>query len=373
MQALKVLRKKLRASRRRWIQGDNQKDDDSEFEQTYQQYLGIESALKQFQEHVSSYCKALQKSCEFQSKIAGDLLYFFSTASAHRGKVQAYLATCRNLSASCSESCNALEENVIKPVGIHIELFPVIKKIVKKRHNKRIDLNAYRRQLESTKRTNTKYQRKLQKMQRASVIFDKINNDLISVFQAYIEFREQMLDHYIHYVIEMQIDFYSTAATKTKDMQDVITTFKEMATSMPAEMEAKVQEIVKGVELFEENLASGAITPSPVSSPLDLKTKPGEEPKVLQNYDNPKFDTSISFENRHRLAAPSEQAYSNTKKNNFEIAIYGYKARQSDELSFVPGESIEVLEIKEGGWWMGSLHGQSGLFPCNYTQPLIVL
>jgi len=51
-------------------------------------------------------------------------------------------------------------------------------------------------------------------------------------------------------------------------------------------------------------------------------------------------------------------------------ALYQCEAESNDEISFNPGDRIEILEKKEDGWWLGKIVGTdlAGLFPSNYVQ-----
>ncbi|KAG9301187.1 hypothetical protein G9A89_012570 [Geosiphon pyriformis] len=55
------------------------------------------------------------------------------------------------------------------------------------------------------------------------------------------------------------------------------------------------------------------------------------------------------------------------------FAIHSFEAENPDEVPFEVGEPIIVLEKDEmfgDGWWQGqNIHGQTGLFPMNYTTP----
>ena len=39
-----------------------------------------------------------------------------------------------------------------------------------------------------------------------------------------------------------------------------------------------------------------------------------------------------------------------------------------DELSFGPGECIQVLQMPEGGWYEGKLRGEVGWFPASHAK-----
>lgn len=45
-----------------------------------------------------------------------------------------------------------------------------------------------------------------------------------------------------------------------------------------------------------------------------------------------------------------------------------YQATGEDEISFDPEEIIEDIDQVDEGWWMGTCHGQRGLFPANYVE-----
>jgi hypothetical protein len=52
------------------------------------------------------------------------------------------------------------------------------------------------------------------------------------------------------------------------------------------------------------------------------------------------------------------------------VALYDHEADAADELNFLAGDHVEVLEAGDGGWWKGRCHGKTGLFPVNYVQAL---
>ena len=42
------------------------------------------------------------------------------------------------------------------------------------------------------------------------------------------------------------------------------------------------------------------------------------------------------------------------KKSRFVTALYDHDAEADDELTFKVGDTVEVLETGDGGWWSGS-------------------
>lgn len=53
------------------------------------------------------------------------------------------------------------------------------------------------------------------------------------------------------------------------------------------------------------------------------------------------------------------------------LALYDYKARTAEDLSFIKGERMEIINNKDGGWWQARslTSGESGYVPSNYIAP----
>ncbi|KTF75829.1 hypothetical protein cypCar_00038667 [Cyprinus carpio] len=49
-------------------------------------------------------------------------------------------------------------------------------------------------------------------------------------------------------------------------------------------------------------------------------------------------------------------------------AIYDYQGEASDEISFMPGDIITNVEMVDEGWWKGTCHGRTGLFPATFVE-----
>eukprot|EP01095_Lingulamoeba_sp_RSL-Kostka_P002509 TRINITY_DN1337_c1_g1_i2.p1 TRINITY_DN1337_c1_g1~~TRINITY_DN1337_c1_g1_i2.p1 ORF type:complete len:409 (+),score=161.58 TRINITY_DN1337_c1_g1_i2:127-1353(+) len=49
-------------------------------------------------------------------------------------------------------------------------------------------------------------------------------------------------------------------------------------------------------------------------------------------------------------------------------ALYAFEARSDKEISFNPGDEIEVQMKLDSGWWIGECKGEVGMFPVNYVE-----
>ncbi|XP_077516455.1 rho-type guanine nucleotide exchange factor isoform X1 [Amblyomma americanum] len=49
-------------------------------------------------------------------------------------------------------------------------------------------------------------------------------------------------------------------------------------------------------------------------------------------------------------------------------AIHNFKGKNNDELCFKKGDILTVTQALDGGWWEGTLQGNTGWFPSNYVK-----
>ena len=52
------------------------------------------------------------------------------------------------------------------------------------------------------------------------------------------------------------------------------------------------------------------------------------------------------------------------------VATFDLESDDPADLSFQEGDSIEILEIREDGWWTARLGGRTGDVPSNFFKPL---
>uniref|UniRef100_A0AAY4DVK5 SH3 domain-containing protein n=1 Tax=Denticeps clupeoides TaxID=299321 RepID=A0AAY4DVK5_9TELE len=50
------------------------------------------------------------------------------------------------------------------------------------------------------------------------------------------------------------------------------------------------------------------------------------------------------------------------------VALYDYQGEADDEISFSPDDVITDIEMVDEGWWKGTCHGRTGLFPATFVQ-----
>jgi amphiphysin len=55
-------------------------------------------------------------------------------------------------------------------------------------------------------------------------------------------------------------------------------------------------------------------------------------------------------------------------KKHLVVGLYDHEPDADDELPFLAGDTIEVIDSSDEGWWKGRCNGKEGLFPTNYVQ-----
>ena len=52
-------------------------------------------------------------------------------------------------------------------------------------------------------------------------------------------------------------------------------------------------------------------------------------------------------------------------------ALYDYQAQDTDEISLIEGEIIELIKEDDSGWWTGrTTGGLEGFFPGSYAEKI---
>jgi len=82
---------------------------------------------------------------------------------------------------------------------------------------------------------------------------------------------------------------------------------------------------------------------------------------------------AVPLSTHHNEPAPRHEEPVEEGEGEGETAIaeYDYEAQEENELSFPEGALITNIEKVDENWWAGEYHGQSGLFPCTSSTPLI--
>eukprot|EP00121_Abeoforma_whisleri_P004264 Awhi_evm1s3853 len=77
-------------------------------------------------------------------------------------------------------------------------------------------------------------------------------------------------------------------------------------------------------------------------------------------------------ESSNSYSSPTPSGGSDGPTKIFAEAHHNYDAANDDELSFSPGDRMEVIDQSHEDWWQGILNGNQGWFPSNFVDIVVV-
>lgn len=337
-----------------------------------------------------------------------------------------------NLEIQSNEMEKALCEDLPQAVSTYVSQFTDLKKKVDKRGRKLVDYDHAKHNYSSTKasskkgETDPKVARAYTELQQAESLYKEINNELLEVLPATYDSRITF------YVDTLQTLFNSQSihqAECSKLNKQIVTQLDRLGESMdslrvprpeprpltptdsvtdmgshrstpspapapPPATPASLADSATGAalaasnpfeednaeETFETKLYPKLATVPPRAEKNDTKNAK-QEAKKSKDATNP-FEEETDEE--HGEETPAEapatvHALEGVTKEARKVlyivkATHEYKAVDTDELSFSPGEVLKVLESKpedqvDEGWQLGEKSdGTRGVFPENFTK-----
>ena len=79
------------------------------------------------------------------------------------------------------------------------------------------------------------------------------------------------------------------------------------------------------------------------------------------------YHSCIFLQQENSLVPPKSPVQANTEMP-YCVAIYDFSGETPDDLSFVSGDRIELLEHVGADWLKGSLNGRTGMFPSAFVE-----
>ncbi|XP_043093573.1 src substrate protein p85-like isoform X4 [Puntigrus tetrazona] len=102
----------------------------------------------------------------------------------------------------------------------------------------------------------------------------------------------------------------------------------------------------------------------------DLMEEEEEEEQTYSECDPPPVPQEEDYEDIGSCtAAAVDNDYEDLSGGGHTAtAVYDYQGEASDEISFMPGDVITNIEMIDEGWWKGTCHGRTGLFPATFVE-----
>nr|CDJ87148.1 BAR and Src homology-3 domain containing protein [Haemonchus contortus] len=380
---------------------------------------------------VKAYSTAMKALCQAEKALHDTIRESYEPEWPEREQLTALLD---NLEIQSNEMEKVLCEDLPQTVYNYVSQFPELKKKVDKRGRKLVDYDHAKHTYSSAKasskkgETDPKVAKAYTELQQAEAFYKEINNELLEILPATYDSRITF------YVDTLQSLFNSRSIYQTecsKLNKQIVSQLDRLGESMDF---LRVPRPEPRPSTPTDSAADGGShrsTPSPAPAPPPAtpasladsasgQMPPANNPfdednveetfeqkiypklaaappraekdndKVEKNYSKKEKDTKNPFDedtdDEHPAvvpeeAPPTEHALEGVTKEARKVlylvkATHEYKAVDTDELSFSPGETLKVLESKpedqvDEGWQLGEKSdGTRGVFPENFTRKL---
>jgi len=103
----------------------------------------------------------------------------------------------------------------------------------------------------------------------------------------------------------------------------------------------------------------------PAPEPEHHEAVEAQEQHTEQPVAEPAAEQAAQHEEQHQ--PPQEQQVA--VGGQLATAVYDYAGEQDGDLAFSTGDQIQVIDTSDpAGWWHGTVHGKTGVFPSNFVQ-----
>uniref|UniRef100_A0A8C2EQP8 Endophilin-A n=1 Tax=Cyprinus carpio TaxID=7962 RepID=A0A8C2EQP8_CYPCA len=163
------------------------------------------------------------------------------------------------------------------------------------------------------------------------------------------------------------VKFEESKEVAETSMQNLLDTDVEQVSQLAALVESQLQFHRQSMEILEE-LAQR------MRERLEMKIYSGFHCERLCGATQRLTIVFPSFTS----AAPSFNRTSSRQKRNSTDqpcckALYDFEPENDGELGFCEGDIIKLTNQIDENWFEGTVHGQTGLFPCNYVEVMVPL
>lgn len=315
-----------------------------------------------------------------------------------------YEAIVRDLKATLQPELEMIEQRVIAPADQLLEVVKVIRKVVIKRQHKQLDYDRHRtalKKLQDKKEKTLKDEKALFKaendVEQATQDFEYFNNllkdELPKLFDLEAEFIRPLFQSFYY----MQLNVFYTLHEK---MQAINIGYFDLTLDIEAAFEKKrgdIKEQAEALSIVHFKATGGVKRSSTIQSKYG--SKKGEASKIGSKYGQhhdpeageanppPPYSPGLASSNGSAAASPSLGAaiaakgkppppkpkpsrLSGVPAAETVTALYDYEAQAEGDLSFMTGDTIEILSRtqNENEWWRGKIGARQGQFPGNYVR-----
>jgi amphiphysin len=322
-----------------------------------------------------------------------------------------YESIVRELQATLQPELEMIEQRVIAPADQLLEVIKVIRKVNVKRSHKQLDFDRHRttlKKLQDKKEKTLKDEKALFKaendVEQATQDFEYFNNllkdELPKLFALEAEFIRPLFQSFyymqlnVFYTLHermqginigyfnLNLDIEEAFEMKRGDVQEraealSIVHFKTAGGVKPRGVSKYASFGSKGKEAEANsslkspygsrrtaNAEDGVANPPPPYSPTGSASAPNS-PAI----GSPALGAAIAAKGKPPPPKPKPSRLSGVPAAETCTALYDYEAQAEGDLSFLTGETIEIVHrtSNENEWWTGRVNGREGQFPGKLT------
>ncbi|PWN94786.1 putative RVS161-protein [Tilletiopsis washingtonensis] len=185
---------------------------DSEFADVEARYRALEKEVLALQKEAKAYLDAVRSLAAAQARIASTVDEFYGDASDAAMAANAYKRAVEELDAKTARELDApYRATVLEPIGKLASFFPEINRNIEKRNKKLLDYDAartrHRKLADKPSDDPMKLPRAEKELEDARLLFETINEQLLTELPQLLELRIPYLDPSFEAMVRMQARF----------------------------------------------------------------------------------------------------------------------------------------------------------------------
>lgn len=321
---------------------------------------------------------------------------------------QAYRELVTEMKSILDPDMKLIQERIIKPAKELLKIIDAIKKMLTKRHHKKIDLDRHtdsvskieNKKGEKTEKDEERLYKAQVNVEAARQEFDYYNEickkELPQLFYLQAEFIKPLFVS----LYFMQLNVFYTLYSRMEEMKIPYFDLNSELLAAFADKRGNIEELTESLNITHFKLTYGKrkleLTRKRFGSPGADNEEPGDTSFLSSNSTlantsgstyPPSSLGSTSFANNYQappaytptaevggaFGAPqavSQPATMAPHGVTYCTALYDYTAQAEGDLSFKAGDIIQIVERTpdQNGWWTGIVNNAQGVFPGNYVQ-----
>ncbi|KAG0737027.1 hypothetical protein G6F62_009753 [Rhizopus arrhizus] len=272
------------------------------------------------------------------------------------GQAQSKLADCQD------DFANSMKYDYLDKLEEGMNQFKEYQSLRKKLESRRLDYDAKLARLQKSKKEKPELE---QEMQAAKMKYEEAEYDVIQKLASLQEFEDEHCQA-LEQLLELQTQYLTRSLEIVKQVKS------NWGRGTPSVLSARQTKMtsVSRSELSVPRQAStdslSHLSPRQPSTDSTSHLSPRLVPTPIAR--KLSFTQEEQPRNIPPPVLPRKRSQSTLPKRK---ALYDFGATGPDELSFKTNDLIQVVEEVDEGWWLGELEGRRGIFPVNYTEPVL--